>query len=133
MVKLTVNFYAFQQETKERFLDLVLIPWQKLLMAVNLAAVFLILTAALMIMRQSTQNLLILHYNVATGVDFIGGESNLAVFPAISFLFFVLNTALSLIVKKERKFAGYFLQAGCLACNAILLLSLALIYVVNFR
>jgi len=133
MIKYGINFYAFRRETGERFLDLVSMPWLKLLLSLNAAALVLISIAVFAVMRQSTQDLLILHYNVSTGVDFIGGGSNLAVFPVLSFLFFLFNTGISLVIKKERKFAAYFLQAGCLACNLVFLLSLALIYVVNFR
>ncbi|MFA6106970.1 MAG: hypothetical protein WC745_04875 [Patescibacteria group bacterium] len=133
MTKYGINLYAFRQNVKERYLDLAAIPGQKTFMALNSAALILISFIAFLIIRSSSQDLLILHYNVATGVDFIGGEKNLLIFPALSFLFFALNTALSLVVKKERKFAGYLLQAGCLACDVILFLSLAIVYVVNFR
>ncbi|MFA6393374.1 MAG: hypothetical protein WCW25_00660 [Patescibacteria group bacterium] len=133
MVKYTINFYTFRQDAKERFLEFAALPRQKAFMALNLSALILISFIAVTIIRSSSQDLLILHYNVATGVDFIGDEKNLLIFPALSFLFITVNTALSLVVKKERSFSGYLLQAGCLVCNAILLLSLAIVYVVNFR
>jgi hypothetical protein len=133
MMKFSTSFFTLRQEAAERFWDLAAVPYLKFLMGAALAVFLLNLFFAVKIMQWSSQDLIILHYNVASGVDLIGGKYNLLAFPVLGIMVFLLNIGAAMSVKKAMKYSGWLLLASALAVNFILLISLGMIYVVNFR
>lgn len=133
IIKLPNNYYSLRQETKDRFLELAGINYIKPLFGLIAALIILNLFFSYKISQWSSQDLLILHYNVTTGIDLIGPENRLFIFPILGFLILAINTALAMVIKKERKFLSYFLVLAALTCNLILLISLGLVYIINFR
>ena len=76
-----------------------------------------------------------LHYNVDFGIDYYGSANQLFVLPSLGLVIFLSNVALFSIVRnqKDRKFIGHILCATAVLANLILLISLASVYLVNFR
>lgn len=133
IIKLPNNYYAFRQEIKDRFLDLAGFKFTKLLIGASLALSALALVFTFKINQWSGQSLIVLHYNVSTGVDLIGDKARLYVYPVLGFLFLAFNLGVAMVAQRERKFLSYFLLASSLLCNLILLISLGLVYIINFR
>lgn len=75
-----------------------------------------------------------LHYNVDFGIDFYGEKEKIFNIPKIGLLIIVVNMLLFILAAKikRRKFIGHVLFSQAIICNIILLLSLGLIYLVNF-
>ena len=127
------DFYLLRQAAKENFQDWLNLPYIKPLSGLVLLFIILSLVFSFAIIKSSSQDLLILHYNVNSGIDLIGGLNKLYVIPVLGLVILTANAVVSMIVKKDRKFFSYLLIFASLAANAYLLLSLGLIYIINFR
>jgi len=127
------NFYTLRQAARENFLDLAAFPYVKLLAGLSLAVVVLSLVFSYKIIHWSSQDLLVLHYNVNTGIDLIGGLGSLYILPLLGLVILAANTIAAMVIERERKFMGYLLLSAALVANSYLLLSLGLIYIINFR
>ena len=81
----------------------------------------------------TSQNLAILHYNVNMGVNLIGDISKIYTISCIGLLFTLFNLILLLNTYKESKFIIHLLLASSIVVNLILLMSVATLYLINFR
>lgn len=81
----------------------------------------------------ASQNLAILHYNVNLGVNLIGNFSQLYIIPLIGLFFTLFNLILLMNIYKEGKFIIHLLLASSIAVNLILLMSMNVLYLINFR
>ncbi|PKM91460.1 hypothetical protein CVU82_02590 [Candidatus Falkowbacteria bacterium HGW-Falkowbacteria-1] len=84
-----------------------------------------------------TQDRLILHYNVDIGIDLIGGRSDIFIVPLLSLILIFLNKIFLLFFLKRRtgdfKFVFYFTASFLLLTQLFLLLSVLLVYLINFK
>ncbi len=69
-----------------------------------------------------------LHFNVVSGIDFVGSSRNLYQIPGAGLLIFLINIWLArAIIAKEKLFA-YFLGFGSLVVQLFFLLTLAALF-----
>lgn len=80
------------------------------------------------------QERMALHYNVDFGIDYYGDTKKIFVIPFIGLFIAIVNLILFVLVAKhkDRYFISQILFLVTLFSNCILLLSIALIYLVNF-
>lgn len=83
----------------------------------------------------SSQDLVVLHYNVNFGVDLIGSVKKLYIIPILGLIFFAVNLAVSLTLIKHKnfRFISHILFGAIITAHIFLLISLASIYLINFR
>jgi len=103
-----------------------------------IAAVFVQAVAwwlAYYIFKNLTSDLLVLHYNVDFGIDWIGDPNLVFYLPLIGLLFLLLSVIALLIFGPGRHFRiqAHYLMAGMVLANLGILASLVLVYVINFR
>lgn len=81
-----------------------------------------------------SEELAVLHYNVDFGVDKIGNASELYIMPAVGLAVFLVNSMLLFFLHRHRdiKFLSHFLWGTSLATNAIILIALGPVYLINF-
>lgn len=86
-----------------------------------------------------SQDLAVLHYNVNFGVNLIGSVKQIYILPFLGLVIFIFNFALFVFVFRlnynilsSRKFFAHILLGTSVLANFFLLISLALIYLVNF-
>lgn len=94
-----------------------------------------ILTWLMVIILNSSlgNNLAILHYNVIFGVDRIGSAISLYEFPLIGLAALIINFLLgAALVRKREHIPGYHLLLTGALGNLILLISVYVVYVINF-
>ena len=79
--------------------------------------------------------LIALHYNIDSGIDFYGRSAYIYAVPLTGLIILFFNFLLMLITSrnKDREFMSYILLSACLFANLILLVSLRIIYLINFR
>lgn len=82
-----------------------------------------------------TGNLLVLHYNVNFGIDWIGDKNIIFYLPMVGISFAVISIILLFILGPGRHFRAYshYLMSGMVLANLGMLISLVLIYLINFR
>ncbi|MFH1428086.1 MAG: hypothetical protein ABIG60_06225 [Patescibacteria group bacterium] len=82
-----------------------------------------------------SQELIILHYNIDFGVDLIGSVNKIYIIPLLSLIILIINVILisNLVKHKFFKFITHLLLAACIMVDLFLLISLASIYLINFR
>lgn len=87
------------------------------------------------IYKNLTGDLLVLHYNVDFGIDWVGDQNLIFYFPTIGLAFLLLSIVLLFIFGPGRNFRiqSHYLMAGMLLANLGMLTSLILVYVINFR
>ncbi len=87
------------------------------------------------IFKNLTGGLLVLHYNVDFGIDWIGDLNLIFYFPVLGFLFLLLSIVLLFIFGPGRhfRFQSHYLMSGAVLANFGMLTALILIYVINFR
>lgn len=73
----------------------------------------------------------ILHYNLAFGVDYLGNFSRVYLIPFTGLVVFIFNTLLGYHVYTKEKLASYFLQFNALITQAFLMFASYLIIKVN--
>ena len=83
---------------------------------------------------RSSQDIVILHYNVDFGINLIGNKSNFFIIPLSGLCFIILNIVvlLLLIKKKDFKFWAYFLLSFLSLLSIFLVLALLAMYIINF-
>lgn len=87
------------------------------------------------IYKNLTGNLLVLHYNVDFGIDWIGDQGVIFYFPEIGLIFLLLSIILLFIFGPGRNFRiqSHYLMGGMVLANLGMLASLVLVYIINFR
>lgn len=90
---------------------------------------------AYFISNNAEDNLLVLHYNVNFGINWIGDGNLIFYFPALSLSFFLLSLLLIFIFGVGRHFRAnsHYLMAGALLSNLGIFLAIFLIYIINFK
>lgn len=87
------------------------------------------------IYKNLTGTLLVLHYNVDFGINWIGDSYNIFYFPAVSFLIFLLSMVVLLIFGpgKYFRFQSNLIMISVLMSNLGMLSALLLVYLINFK
>lgn len=80
-------------------------------------------------------NLLVLHYNVDFGIDWIGSQSDIFYFPLVGLVSFLISVILLFIFGPGKNFRIHsnYLMMKTILTNLGMLMSLLLIYIINFR
>lgn len=80
-------------------------------------------------------NLLVLHYNINFGINWIGDGNLIFYFPFLSLIFLVLALLLIFILGVGRHFRinCHYLMGGTLISNLGIFLAILLIYIINFK
>ena len=106
--------------------------------------IYLIITAliqgfawwlAYYIFKNLTGDLLVLHYNVDFGIDWVGDLNSIFYFPAIGLAFLLLSIIMLFIFGPGRHFRAqsHYLMGGAVLANVGMLAALLLIYMINFK
>ena len=99
------------------------------------SGVLLSLTLALPAWRilpiASTTPFIPLHYNVYMGIDESGPWQQVFVLPAIGFVLLLVNTIFQVFLHKREKVLSTFFAIATVASEAILLVSMVLIVLLN--
>jgi hypothetical protein len=101
----------------------------------GIALIFNALSWFLAIVSQQSlgEGLAILHYNVIFGIDKIGNPISIYQFPLLGLGIIILNFLISVaLVRKREQRPGQNLLITTVAANLIILVSLYLIYIINF-
>lgn len=79
--------------------------------------------------------LLVLHYNVDFGIDWIGDQNLIFYLPLVSLIFLILSIILLFIFGPGRnfRFQSHYLMGGMVLGNLGMLTALLLVYIINFR
>jgi len=87
------------------------------------------------IYKNLTSDLLVLHYNVDFGIDWISDPNVIFYFPVVGLIFLFLSIIVLFIFGPGRNFRiqSHYLMAGMVLANLGMLTSLILVYIINFR
>lgn len=87
------------------------------------------------IFKNTSDNLLVLHYNVNFGINWIGDGNLIFYFPFLSLIFLLLALLLIFIFGVGRHFriSCHYLMGGTLISNLGVFLAILLIYIINFK
>jgi hypothetical protein len=87
------------------------------------------------IFKNLTGDLLVLHYNVDFGIDWVGDLNNIFYFPLVGLAFLLLSIILLFIFGPGRHFRAqsHYLMIGMVLGNMGMFVSLLLVYIINFR
>ncbi|MBL7057859.1 hypothetical protein ISS03_00835 [Patescibacteria group bacterium] len=83
------------------------------------------------IVSRIDHDLMILHYNVKFGIDYIGEVGKIYNFPLVGFIVILVNLSIYLFSKRDYKFLGYTLLVVSILVNIFILMSLGPIYLIN--
>lgn len=125
--------------TKQRFtafiFTLTSALYFKIYLAGILSANLLTWILAIIIRQQSTENTLILHYNVDFGIDYIAEVWHIFLLPLSGLIINLVNLILVSVLYKYRqeKLIFHLLFAGALIANLTILTALGALYLINFR
>jgi NADH:ubiquinone oxidoreductase subunit 3 (subunit A) len=88
-----------------------------------------------LIYRNIAQDLTVLHYNVAFGIDLIGDRGQLFSNPELGLFFIVFDLIVLLLLSRSRDFKlfGHLLLAAAAFTNFLLALSIISVYLINFH
>ncbi len=91
--------------------------------------------SAYSIFIKSNRELIFLHSNVDIGVDLIGEAKNIFIIPILGLIIFLFNLIISssLVKLKDFKFLSHLLLGSAVMAHVFLLVSLASIYLINYR
>lgn len=79
----------------------------------------------------SSEQTILLRYNVVYGTDFVERAAYIYLIPAIASLIFLLNLILSFNFYSKEKLAGYFLNFATVAVQILFLTASLILIVVN--
>lgn len=87
------------------------------------------------IFKNLTGALLVLHYNVDFGINWIGDPYKIFYFPAVSFLIFLSSLVMVLVFgpSKNFRFQSDLLMLSALLSNLGMISALLLVYLINFK
>ncbi|MEI7452054.1 MAG: hypothetical protein WCK37_02485 [Candidatus Falkowbacteria bacterium] len=88
-----------------------------------------------LIYKNIAQELTVLHYNVDFGIDLIGSRTQLFFNPALGLIFIIFDLIVLLLLYRSRDFKlfAHLLLASAALTNALLVLSVISVYLINFR
>lgn len=87
------------------------------------------------IYKNLTGDLLVLHYNVDFGIDWIGDSYNIFYFPLVGLIIFFLSVLLLAIFGpgKNFRFQSNVIMVSVLMSNLGMMSALLLVYLINFK
>ena len=87
------------------------------------------------VFKNLSSDLLVLHYNVDFGIDWVSDKNLIFYFPLLGFTFLILSIAIIYIFGPGRhfRFQSHCLMGGAVLANLGMLTALLLIYLINFR
>lgn len=87
------------------------------------------------IFKNLTGSLLVLHYNVDFGINWIGDPYKIFYFPAVSLLIFLSSLIMILVFgpSKNFRFQSDLLMLSALLSNLGMISALLLVYLINFK
>lgn len=133
--KLSNKWYLFSDRTKNALKAIFAWRHSWIFFFLNLFFVISLFVAAGEMFYNFNEEIIILHYNIDFGFDWIGNRSlifNTAILG--SGLFIVDFIALMLVSKRhDYKFFSFFIWGGLTVCEMFLLAATFSIYLVNFR
>jgi len=124
---------AFAANFRDTAIDVLALPYIKLLTALNLLLNALLWLSTYAINTLVSQELIVLHYNVDFGVNLIGSSHSLYMIPALGLYIVTVNFFLCVFIKTDRRLFAYLLNAAALSAGSFLLLALGSLYLINFR
>lgn len=135
ITKLYNSVYSFRKNFFSSFLEVFSFVHVRIYLFFVIGLNIVLWIFSYFIKSNISQDLIILHYNVDFGVDLIGEVGRLYIIPSLSALVLFFNLVLLLYFAKYEhfRFISHLLMIACLLINIILLLSLASIYLINFR
>lgn len=87
---------------------------------------------ALLMIKNLPQTIVILHYNVIFGNDYIGSPWKIAVLPLINLVVLKINIVLAIRYMAGDKLLVHISQVATIVCGVMLILGLYSIYMINF-
>ena len=129
------RFYSLRLKVANTFSDFFGF-WPNL---VYLSIIFLVQMASwwlsYYIFKNLAGNLLVLHYNVDFGIDWISDPNSIFYFPLLGLLFLFLSLVLIFVFGPGRhsRFQSHSLMSGAVLANLGMLAALTLVYIINFR
>lgn len=102
---------------------------------INLFFVIAIFVGSLEIFLNFREEIMVLHYNVDFGVDWIGQKNLVFWLAGVGAFIFFLDFLVVLLISKRRNydFISLFLFGGLTICEIFLLAAVFSVYLVNFR
>jgi hypothetical protein len=87
------------------------------------------------IYRTLTSDLMILHYNVDFGIDWVGDPNMVFYFPLIGLGLWLVSVILLFVFGPGHHFRidSHYLMGGALLANAGMFTALVLVYMINFK
>lgn len=73
----------------------------------------------------------LLHFNALTGIDFVGGNTEVYKLSGTGLLIFLVNFGLAKIIYTEEKLFSYFLSISCFFLQILLLLDALTLVAIN--
>jgi hypothetical protein len=79
--------------------------------------------------------LLVLHYNIDFGIDWVGDPNNIFYFPSLGLLFILVSFIFLLFSAPGRnfRFQSQLALAGAVFLNILVIIALGSVYLINFR
>ncbi|NCN25200.1 hypothetical protein COT94_03870 [Candidatus Falkowbacteria bacterium CG10_big_fil_rev_8_21_14_0_10_37_14] len=93
---------------------------------------FIIWLLAILIFYRAEQSLLIIHYNILFGIDWVASKPTIFWLPGIGLIVFVMNTVLSWWASKYDDLSTHLLLGGAVVVNLFLLLAITTIWSINY-
>ena len=126
--------YTAYQKTHELFLDLFSLSYVRVYSSIALFLIVLNWVSSYIInVKSSADSIIFLHYNVDFGANLIGDVKKIYVIPLLGLIIFLFNFILSIRFYKHNKFIPNILMSSGIIVNITLLISLYLIYLINFK
>lgn len=85
------------------------------------------------ILTKLDHDLIILHYNVDFGLDYIGQVEQIFAFPLLGLGIIVVNILICILVRRVKKIELYMLLITAITANFFLLMALGSVYLINIR
>lgn len=132
--KLYNYFYVSYHKIHELLADLFSLAYVKVYSSLALLlVVFNWVSAYVVNIRSSEDSIIFLHYNVDFGANLIGEVGKIYVIPILGLIIFLFNFILSVRFYKHSRFIPHVLMGSGIVVNVTLLISLYLIYLINFK
>ena len=133
--KLSNKWYLFRDKTASAFRSLFAWRHSWVFFLINLFFVVSLFAGALEIFTNFKEEILVLHYNIDFGVDWIGEKRLVFNFAIVGAVIFIIDLLTLLLVSKRHdyKFLSLFIWGGLTVCEAFLIAAMFSIYLVNFR
>jgi hypothetical protein len=133
--KLSNKWYLFRDQAVSAFRAVFSWRHSWVFLILNILLLSSLFLGSWKIFQDFQENILILHYNVDFGVDWIGEKKSVFLLAQIALAFFLFDFLILLIVAKKKyyRFLSFFVWGAAIISEIFLLAALFSIYLVNFR